>query len=217
IAGTQHGGRPGVDPRPGPCVNPRNPHSATPALRALFAALEDWVVRDIAPPASRVPSIAEGSAVVAKSVAMPKVAGMGVAPGDNPVLPPVDWVDPPEASPPAPYTTFVSAVDADGNEIAGIRLPQIAAPLGTYTGWNVYKAQPDELADRDGSFIAFARTKAEREAASDPRPSLQERYGSKAHYIDRLRQAAAALVAERLLLQDDADRLVAVAEACAPF
>ena len=217
IAGTQHGGRPGVDPRPGPCANPRNPHSATPALRALFAALEDWVVRDVAPPPSRVPSLADGTAVLAKSVAMPKVTGFTVAPGDNPVLPPVDWVDPPELPAPAPYTTFVSAVDRDGNEVAGIRLPQIAVPLGTYTGWNVYKAQPDELADRDGSFIAFARTKAEREAAGDPRPSLEERYGGKAGYVDRVRQAAATLVAERLLLQDDADRLVATAEACEPF
>ncbi|HTW54664.1 MAG TPA: alpha/beta hydrolase domain-containing protein [Stellaceae bacterium] len=217
IAGTQHGGRPGVDPRPGPCVNPRNPHSATPALRALFAALEDWVVRDVAPPPSRVPSIADGTAVLAKSVTMPKVPGFAVPPGDNAVLPPVDWVDPPESSPPAPYTTFVSAVDSNGNEVAGIRLPQIAVPLGTFTGWNVYKAQPDELADRDGSFIAFARTKAEREAAGDPRPSLQERYGAKAHYVDRLRQAAAALVAERLLLQDDADRLVATAQGVEQF
>jgi Alpha/beta hydrolase domain len=217
IAGTQHGGRPGVDPRPGPCVNPRNPHSATPALRALFAALEDWVVRGVAPPPSRVPSLADGTAVTADRVAMPKVPGFAVAPGANPILPPVDWVEPPEASPPAPYTTFVSAVDSDGNEIAGIRLPSIAVPLGTYTGWNVYKAQPDELADRDGSFIAFARDKAEREAAGDPRPSLDERYGSKANYVDQVRQAAALLVAERLLLQDDADRLVAAAEGCDRF
>jgi hypothetical protein len=217
IAGTQHGGRPGVDPRPGPCVNPRNPHSATPALRALFAALEDWVVRDVTPPPSRVPSLAEGTAVLAKNVKMPRVDGLAVAPDANPILPPVDWIDPPEAAPPAPYTTFVSAVDNDGNEVAGIRLPSIAVPLGTHTGWNVYKAQPDELADRDGSFIAFTRTKAEREAACDPRLSLAERYGSKAAYVDRVRQAAAALVAERLLLQDDADRLIAAAETCDRF
>ena len=216
IAGTQHGGRPGVDPRPGPCVNPRNPHSATPALRALFAALEDWVARDVPPPPSHLPSLIERTAVSAGEVRMPKVPGFAVAPGANPVLPPVDWIDPPEASP-AAYKTFVSAVDADGNETAGIRLPQIAVPLGTYTGWNVYKSQPDELADRDGSFIAFARTKAEREAAGDPRPSLHERYGSKAQYVDRVRQAADTLVADRLLLQDDADRLTATAETVEAF
>jgi hypothetical protein len=137
--------------------------------------------------------------------------------GANPILPPVDWIDPPETAAPAPYTIFVAAVDSDGNEIAGIRLPQIAVPLATYTGWNVYQAQPDELADRDGSCIPFARTKTERDAAGDPRPSLAERYGDRDAYVERLREAAAALVAERLLLQGDADRLVALAQACDRF
>jgi hypothetical protein len=217
IAGTQHGGRPGVNPAPGPCVNPRNPHSATPALRALFAALEDWVVRGTEPPLSLMPSIAAGTAVTADMVKMPEVAGFAVAPGANPILPPVDWANPPETAAPAPYTTFVSGVDSDGNEVAGIRLPQIAVPLGTYTGWNVYKAQPDELADRDGSFIPFARTRAEREAAGDPRPSLEERYGTREQYVARLQAAADALVTQRLLLQADADRLVALAEECDRF
>ncbi len=217
IAGTQHGGRPGVNPAPGPCVNPRNWHSATPALRALFVALDEWVAKGVAPPQSRVPSIAGGTAVTANRIEMPRVPGFAVAPGDNPVLPPVDWVDPPEEAQPAPYATFVSAVDGDGNEIAGIRLPQIAAPLGTHTGWNVYKAQPDELADRDGSFIAFARTKAEREAAGDPRPSLAERYGNRDGYVAKIKAAADALVAERLLLQSDADAFIKAAEACDKF
>ena len=217
IAGTQHGGRPGVNPAPGPCVNPRNPHSATPALRALFAALEDWVVRGVTPPPSRVPSLTAGTAVTADAVRMPPVDGFTHAPGANGILPPVDWIDPPETSPPAPYTTFVAAIDDDGNEVAGIRLPSIAVPLATYTGWNVYKSQPDELADRDGSCIPFARTKAEREAAGDPRPSLQERYGSRDAYVEQVREAAAALVAEQLLLQGDADAFVRAAEACDRF
>jgi hypothetical protein len=217
IAGTQHGGRPGVNPAPGPCVNPRNPHSATPALRALFVALEDWVTHGTEPPPSRVPSIAAGTAVTADAVEIPQVDGFAIAPGANPILPPVDWIDPPEASPPAPYTTFVAAVDGDGNEVAGIRLPQIAVPLATFTGWNVYKAQPDELADRDGSCIPFAGTKAEREVAGDPRPSLEERYGNRDNYVERVREAAAGLVAERLLLPDDADRLVAAAKTCDRF
>ena len=217
IAGTQHGGRPGVDPRPGPCVNPRNPHSATPALRALFVALEEWVTHGIAPPPSRIPSLAAGTAVTADRVKMPEVNGFAVAPGANPILPPVDWVDPPEASPPAPYTTFVSAVDGDGNEVAGILLPPIAVPLGTYTGWNVYRAQPDELADRDGSLIPFAGTRAEREAAEDPRPSLEERYGSRKAYAANVEAAAAALVAERLLLPADAASYVEAARKCDRF
>jgi len=211
IAGTQHGGRPGVDPRPGPCVNPRNPHSATPALRALFLALEEWVTHGTEPPASRVPTIAAGSAIPAEAVRMPRVPGFALAPGANPIFEPVDWVDPPEEGPSQFYQTFVSAVDGDGNEIAGIRLPSIAVPLGTYTGWNVYRAQPDELADRDGSFIAFPRTRAERDAADDPRPSLEERYGTREAYAAQVEAAAAALVAERLLLPADAAAFVAAA------
>ncbi len=217
IAGTQHGGRPGVDPRPGPCVNPRNPHSATPALRALFVALEEWVTGGIAPPPSRVPSLAAGTAIPAEAARMPRVPGFALAPGANPILPPVDWVDPPEGDPAQLYETFVSAVDSDGNETAGILLPPIAVPLGTYTGWNVYRAQPDELADRDGSLIPFAGTRTERDAADDPRPSLAERYGTREAYIAKVEAAAAALVAKRLLLPADAAAYVAAARNCDPF
>src|SRR5438477_7960044 len=95
IAGTQHGGRPGTDPSPGPCANPRNPHSATPALRALFVALEEWVRTGTAPPSSRVPSIARGTAVGAEAVKMPTVPGFALASGANHIGPHVDWVEPP--------------------------------------------------------------------------------------------------------------------------
>ena len=149
-------------------ANPRNPHSSGPALRALIAALEQWVTKGVAPPESRVPSIAQKTARDASDIKMPMVKGFALAPGANPIGPPVDWVDPP-ARLDNFYGTAVCAVDADGNEIAGVRLPSIAVPLGTYTGWNVYRAQPCELCDRDGSFIPFASTKREREAADDPR------------------------------------------------
>jgi hypothetical protein len=216
IAGTQHGGGPGTDPSPGPCVNPRNPHSASPALRALFVALEEWVTKGVAPPPSRVPSIAAGTAVPAEAVKMPAVPGFAVAPGANRIAAPVDWVDPPVGIDNV-YGTRVSAVDADGNEIAGIRLPPIAVPLGTYTGWNVYRAQPCELCDRDGSLIPFARTRREREAIGDPRPSLEERYGSRDAYIAKVKAAAGALVAERLLLPSDAALYINAAENCDRF
>jgi hypothetical protein len=216
IAGTQHGGGPGTDPGPGPCVNPRNPHSASPALRALFAALEEWVKTGEAPPPSRVPSIAQGTAVAVETVEMPKVTGFALAPGANRIGPPVDWVDPP-ARLDTFYRTLVSAVDADGNEVAGIRLPPIAVPLGTYTGWNVYRAQPCELCDRDGSLIPFARTKSDREASGDPRPSLEERYADREPYVARVEAAAAALVADRLLLPADAAAYVKAARECDRF
>jgi hypothetical protein len=216
LAGTQHGGGPGTDPSPGPCANPRNPHSASPALRALLVALEEWVKTGAAPPSSRVPSIAQGTAVAAEAVEMPKVAGFALAPAANRIAAPVDWVDPP-ARLDNFYGTPVSAVDADGNEVAGIRLPPIAAPLGTYTGWNVYREQPCELCDRDGSLIPFTRTKAERAAAGDPRPSLEERYGSREAYVARVEAAAAALVADRLLLPADAAAYVKAARECDRF
>src|SRR6202011_1850212 len=92
-----------------------------------------------------------------------------------------DWTAP---KPGKAYVAKVATIDADGNEIAGLRLPDIAVPLGTYTGWNLYKSPyPEgELCDREGTFLAFAPTKAAREAKHDPRLSLEERYGSQAEY-----------------------------------
>jgi hypothetical protein len=86
----------------------------------------------------------------------------------------------------------------------------VAVPLGTHTGWNLYRAPyPEgELCDRDGSFLPFARTRADRERVGDPRPSLQERYGTAGRYAELIRAAAQSLVAERLLLPEDAERYV---------
>jgi hypothetical protein len=216
IAGTQHGGGPGTDPSSGPCVNPRNPHSASPALRALLVAIEEWVRTGVPAPPSRVPSIADGTAISSDTVTMPAVLGFAPPPVANRISAPVDWVDPP-ARLDNFYGTRVCAVDADGNEIAGIRLPPIAVPLGTYTGWNAYRAQPCELCDRDGSLIPFARDKRERETTGDPRPSLEERYGNRDAYVARVKAAAEALVADRLLLPADAAAYVTAAEKCDRF
>jgi len=150
---------------------------------------------------------------------MPAIKGMVLPPGDNPITEPVDWVNPPETDGRASdgrsvfrYETRVPAVDVDGNETAGIRLPPIAVPLATYTGWNVYRAQPSELCDRSGTYAPFAKTRAEREASGDPRPSVAERYSSRAAYVARVKAAADALVGERLLPPADAARYVREAE-----
>jgi hypothetical protein len=105
-------------------------------------------------------------------------------------------------------------VDADGNDIAGIRLPQIQVPIGTYTGWNL---QPralaeDELSGLLGSFIPFAKTQAERRKTSDPRLSIEERYTDQADYVQQASRAARRLVDERYLLPEDAERLIAEAK-----
>ena len=182
----------------------------------MFLALEEWVTKGMAPPPSRVPRITDGTAVMAENVRMPAVPGFAVATGANRITPPVDWIDPP-ARIDNSYGALVCAVDADGNELAGLRLPPIAVPLGTYTGWNLYRAQPGELADRDGSLIPFARTKEECQAAGDPRPSLAERYGSRETYVAKVEAAAAALVAERLLLPADVAAYVKAAKTCHRF
>jgi Alpha/beta hydrolase domain len=215
IAGTQHGGRAGLKPTPGVCANPTNPHSPGPALRALVVALENWITKGVAPPASRVPTLASGSAVPYAAAKMPTVKGFTILPTGNRIDAPVDWIEGTHAT--STYGSFVSTVDADGNEATGIRLPPIAVPIATYTGWNVYKKEPSELCDRDGSFIAFSKTKAEREAAGDPRPSLEERYGARADYVAKVKAAADALVAERLLLPADAAAYVQAAEASDRF
>jgi hypothetical protein len=208
IAGTQHAGRAGATTDPGPNANSRNPHNPMPALRALLVALDEWVVSGKAPPASRTPMLADGSLVSANEIGFPAIPNAAVARLSNTVSPPGDWVSP--KSPGRTYRVLVCRVDSDGNEVAGIRLPDIAAPLATYTGWNLYKAPypSGELADRDGSYFPFARDKAAREATGDPRPSLAERYADPADYIAKVKTAVAALVRERLLLQEDADAYI---------
>jgi hypothetical protein len=105
----------------------------------------------------------------------------------------------------------VSQVDADGNEIAGIRLPELAVPLATHTGWN-FRPQDTGgshlLVDLVGSRIPFPRTRVQREAAGDPRRSIEERYGSKDRYLALVKAAADALVAERYLLAADVDAVL---------
>ena len=129
-----------------------------------------------------------------------------------------DWVHP-ESTPTSAYTPLVSQVDGDGNEVAGIRLPAIAVPLATHTGWNLYKAPyPEgELCDREGSYVPFAKTKAERLANGDPRPSLEERYGNHEAYVQRVKEVVRELQDARLLLPEDAARFVDEAARCQLF
>ena len=213
IAGTQHAGRAGLKADFGPCMNPRNPHNPGPALRALLVALDTWVSDGTPPPASRVPALGAKTLVETARTGFPALPDTAVATIHNEVALFGDWVNPKEI--PSPYRPMVSALDADGNEVAGIRLPDIAVPLGTYTGWNLYKRPftEAELCDRDGSFISFEKTEAERAAKKDPRPSLESRYGTNADYVARVSAAANQLVAERLLLQEDADAYIKAAQA----
>jgi hypothetical protein len=206
IAGTQHGGRAGAPTDPGPNINPRNPHNPMPAVRALLVALDEWVVSGKEPPASRVPTLGAGTLVEPDKTGFPAVPGAAVVKVTNQVAPPGDWVNPKPAD--KTYRTLVCRVDADGNEAAGVRLPDIAVPLATYSGWNEYKPPypKGELADRDGSCLPFAIDKAAREAAGDPRPSIAERYKSGADYVAKVETVISALQKDRLMLAEDAER-----------
>ena len=214
IASTQHGGRPGMRSDFGPCVNQRNPHNPMPALRALMLALDHWVTLGTPPPASRVPSITAGTLVAPDNAGFPAIPAFEVARAGNALPLYGDWVNP-KPDPGRQYAVLVAKTDADGNEVAGIRLPAIAVPLATYTGWNLYKRPFTEgdLCDRDGSYREFAATRAERDRAGDPRASLEERYTSHADYVARLRAAAEALARERLLLDEDVAAYVRDAQA----
>ena len=112
------------------------------------------------------------------------------------------------------YAVLVPKVDADGNETAGIRPIAVQAPIATYTGWNLQREgyAEGELCQNTGSYIPFRETRAEREAAQDPRLSLEERYGNHAGYVEAVRQAANRLVAQGFLLQKDAEAIIAAAE-----
>ncbi len=190
-----------------------NPLNYSPAVRALFRALDRWVTDDVAPPPSAYPRIADGT------LTRPDRAGWPAVPGFALPQQPLralhlnfgpDWskgivsVEPPEIG--KPFVVSVPAVDADGNVRAGIRLPDIAVPLATQAGWNYRDASigaPDRLAGEIGSYIPFARSKAEREKTGDPRLSIEERYSSRDEYVGKFAAAALDLVDRGYLLTDD--------------
>lgn len=182
-------------------------------MRALLIALVEWVADGIAPPDSRFPSRAAGTLVpLAEARAIfPRLPGVNFPTVLNELRLRDHSVEPPIES--AAYPVFVQASDADGNALGGIRHPLLAAPLATYVGWSLRASGygEGELFTVQGSMIPFAQTEAERTRADDPRPSLEARYPSRDAWAARLAEAADRLVAERLLLAEDRDRLAAAA------
>lgn len=109
------------------------------------------------------------------------------------------------------FRTLLPTVNADANETRGIVLPEIAVPLGTYTGWNLRSSQVGAeamLSPLDGMFIPFAKSKAERDKTGDPRLSLEERYPTRAEYLSRFKEAAKKLHEEGFLMEEDATRII---------
>ena len=235
--GVTHGGGRGgfqaIEPGAGSrgCALPDNPNSTAETMRALRRALTDWVVNDTAPPESRYPTIARAELVAPVRSAMNFPAIPGAPLPDNLInaLPNYDFgpgllyddlsgaasIQPPVVRSIIPM--LVPKTDADGNEIGGIPSVLHQAPLGSYLGWNVTASgySKGRACGFSGGFIPFAQTVQQRLVSGDPRPSLEERYGTHERYVEKVREAAKRLVQERFLLQEDADRLVREAEASA--
>lgn len=220
VAGTQHMAAPAATP--GSCVNPRNDAARAPVERALLVALERWVAGGRAPPASVLPALRRGELVTPDALRWPAIPGVAPPAAANDFAP-LDFgaqfiaadlagmasIEPPRVGAGA-YGVRVPQVDADGNELGGLRLPALAAPLATHTGWNLRRVgvAPGGPCGLDGSMLPFARSRAERLARGDPRRSLEERYGDDAGYRRAAERAVRRLERRGFLLPADAARLV---------
>ena len=228
LASAQHAGA----MAPAEDISQQDPNTMTngPFLRSALSLMDRWATGGAAPPASRVPRRADGTLVQPEDALaqFPQVPGFDL-PEVFSRLPLYDYglnfdqgmvtEHPPRPVPGQEYQVQVPQVDADGNDAGGLRSPEVAAPVGTHTGWNLRRNGfgGADLASLTGSFVPFPRTSAEREAGGDPRLSIEERYGSHAGYVRAIARAVDDLVAEGLLLEEDADRYVAAAMARNPL
>jgi hypothetical protein len=220
----------------GTCQQQPNPNPQIWTMRALLSAFTGWVRDGVEPPPNAKPSIADGTLVPPDRVRLPEIPANFYGEVDRPAVSPLRIYDnlhvldfgplyraedssgvitrePPQVGS-GSYGILEMQVDADGNDLAGIRSVFLQTPIGTYTGWNLGREDrfEDGMCNLQGSFIPFASTKAERIAASDPRLSIEERYPTKDAYLTAFKKAAADLVAKRYLLPDDAALLVNRAE-----
>jgi len=248
IASSTHGGgaggfdtslREAALPRSGPscpgnnfgtAVLPANPMPHAETVNAIRLHFRNWVTRDVAPPASRYPTLAQGTLAEANQAAL----GYFALPGLRPTLPEPDFIMPvhdydwgplfrpqdgsgiPGTMPPRirqVLKMFAPRVDADGNERGGVPVVLLDAPLGTYLGWNVTAAgfHKDQICNYVGGMVPFARTAQERAATGDRRASLQERYGNHDGYVEAVRRASRRAVSEGFLLEADAAALLKAA------
>ena len=230
FAGTQHGA--GSVPQSsvaGPDGSkgryPFNVVDYRPLLRAALINLDRWAAQGVEPPPSRHPRLDDGTAVTRAEALETLPAIPGLVKPDHDRLWVMREVD---LGPGAEmgvgrypvkegrtYPCYVSALDPDGNEVAGVRLPDLEAAVGTHAGWNPRDPEtgaPEQIIPMEGFTLYFAPTQAAREAAGDGRPSLEERYTGRVEYVARVREISGRLAEERYLLWEDVEIVVA---ACA--
>ena len=196
-----------------------NPLDFRWAMRALLHAMSRWTADGTEPPGSRHPRIADSTLVHPEKLGFPEIPGVSTSTrvhrayrvdyGPRFVAEGVVTREPPAVG--KPFPMLVPSIDSDGNDVPGVRMPELQAPLATYTGWNLFNARSGpthEISSMVGSYIPFPRTRAEREATKDPRPSIEERYTSRAEYLGRVAEAGLALIGEGLVLERDLPAIV---------
>jgi hypothetical protein len=214
-------------------VLPANPVPHKETVNALRVHFRNWVMKGTEPPASQFPLLAKNQLAIAEKTAL----GYPALPGLRPTVPERDFIMPvhdydwgpgfksvdgsgvPSNAPPRikqVLTMYAPKVDADGNEVGGVPVVLLDAPLGTYLGWNVTAggAKPfhqNEICNYVGGMVPFAKTAAERQANDDTRPSLQERYGSHDGYVQVVQKAADRAMQAGFLLKEDAQALIEAA------
>ncbi|MBV8505711.1 MAG: hypothetical protein JOZ11_07890 [Alphaproteobacteria bacterium] len=192
-------------------------------FRAMIDAMDRWATDGVPPPDSRIPRRADGTLVRFEEWRrqFPAIPGVAI-PHEPNSLPLLDFgpeaergllKEPPDVVPGEGYTVLVPAVDADGNDVAGVRVPMVQAPLGTYSGWNL-RARGfghGAMHEFSGSYIPLPESVGERRMTGDPRRSILERYTDAGAYVAAIAAAARQLVEEGLMLEEDIERATAAA------
>jgi hypothetical protein len=191
-----------------------NPTDQRPFQRALLHGLELWVRDNVLPPPSVLPRLIKGELALPSEVRFPRIPGVSL-PKHPRLARRLDYgaefasqgyatKEPPAVL--GAFPLLVPQTDADGNDLGGVRLPEVAVPLGTFAGWNFrapLTGAPEQMASFVGSFFPFPKTKAERDRTHDSRASIEERYQDRADYLRRAAAVVDSLIAERFLLERD--------------
>ena len=210
-------------PSKGICQQNNNIVKTSMLFRGMLDAMDAWATDGTPPPDSRIPKRSDGTLVTAEEWhrQFPNIPGVNKPRGPN-GLPAYDFgpdvaqgyitKQPPDASN-GSYAILVPAVDTDGNDIAGVRAPMVQAPLGTYTGWNLRARGQGEgyMHEFTGSYLPLPETDAVCRATGDPRRSVEDRYGNSDEYVKSVAAAARRLVDERLMQEEDVERVIKAA------